>query len=71
MLNALPNLHHLPNESRRLMHGRGGFFEGWEHVAIDWFTPVILVTFYAEKENNRALVTNLIAAAQELSLIHI
>ena len=47
------------------MHGRGGFFEGWEHVAIDWFTPVILVTFYAEKENNRALVTNLIAAAQE------
>lgn len=60
----LPSLTNLGLESRRLLHGRGGFFEGWEHVAIDWFAPVILVTLYAEREANQELVENLIEAAQ-------
>ena len=46
MLNALLSSSNLGSESRRLLHGRGGFFEGLEEVAIDWFAPVILVTLY-------------------------
>ena len=56
-------------ESQRLLHGRGGFFEEWDHVAVDWFAPVVLVTFYAERENNEELVKSLIAVAQENSEI--
>ncbi len=55
----------LSSESRRLLHGRGGFFSGLEHVAIDWFFPVILVTFYAEKETNAPLLENLTQWAEQ------
>ena len=65
MLDSLPHLNELGSESRRLLHGRGGFFEGLEHVAIDWFAPVVLVTFYDEKEINSSLVQCLMKAAQE------
>ena len=57
-----------PN-SRRLLHGRGGLFEGLEHVAIDWFSPVILVTFYAEKDNDDLLIKSLLEFAQSLESI--
>ena len=53
-------LNNLGPESRRLLHGRGGHFAGLEHVAIDWFAPVVLITFYAEKETNSALLKELV-----------
>ena len=64
MSTLLPNFHTLSPESRRLLHGRGGHFSGLEHVAIDWFSPVVLVTFYAEKEANSALIEELIQWAK-------
>ena len=64
------NFSNLDSESQRLLHGRGGFFPGLEHVAIDWFAPVVLVTFYAEKENNEELLTKLIKEAEKHSDIH-
>lgn len=67
MTDLLPSLCDLGEESARLLHGRGGFFEGWEHVAVDWFAPVVLVTLYAEKENNSLLLANLVASAHEHS----
>lgn len=60
MLTSLDQFPSLGNESRRLLHGRGGCFEGLEHVAIDWFAPVLLVTFYAAKENNVGIISDLI-----------
>lgn len=65
----LPPLTRLDPASRRLLHGRGGFFPGWEHVAIDWFAPVLLVTFYAEKKGNEDLLANLIESARDNSTI--
>ena len=65
------NFSNLDSESQRLLHGRGGFFPGLEHVAIDWFAPVVLVTFYAEKENNEKLLTTLIKEAEKNSDIHV
>lgn len=60
----LPQLNDLGRESRRLLHGRGGHFPGLEHVAIDWFAPTLLVTFYAEGESNSSILNSLIESAK-------
>lgn len=55
----------LPADSRRLLHGRGGCYPGLKHVTIDWFAPVVLLTFYKEKEENEKIRNELIRVAQE------
>lgn len=60
----LPPFPELGPESGRLVHGRGGYFEGLEHVAIDWFAPVVLVTLYAAESGNSALIEDLVAIAK-------
>ncbi len=39
-------------ESRRLFHGRGHCFPGYEDLLIDWFKPVVLVTLYCPREED-------------------
>jgi len=34
------------DDARRLFHGRGHCFEGFEHLVIDWFAPVAVVRLY-------------------------
>ena len=65
-----PDLLNLTTDSRRLLHGRGGHFEGLEHVAIDWFAPVILVTLYAEAEVNSLFIADLSNAAGCVEKVH-
>jgi 23S rRNA (cytosine1962-C5)-methyltransferase len=36
------------NECRRLLHGRGGCFPGYESVVIDWFSPVVVIRLYSD-----------------------
>lgn len=36
------------NEAQRLFHGRGHALHGYEHIAIDWLVPVVLITLYKE-----------------------
>lgn len=50
-------------ESRRLFHGRGGCFYDLEHVCIDWFDPMLLLTLFADK--GIEWEDSLIAALQE------
>lgn len=38
------------NNSRRLFHGRGHCFPGYEDIVIDWFRPVVLVTLYKQRD---------------------
>jgi 23S rRNA (cytosine1962-C5)-methyltransferase len=50
-------LEHLKNESKlidcqRLFHGRGHAYQGLEHVNIDWFSPVVLITLYQEVDES-------------------
>ncbi len=68
-MDLLPQLDALGQDCRRLLHGRGGCFPGWEHVVIDWFAPTLLVTFYAEEESNAVIVDELIQAAMGISEI--
>jgi 23S rRNA (cytosine1962-C5)-methyltransferase len=37
-------------ESRRIFHGRGHCFPGFEHLVIDWFPPIAVVRLYKEVE---------------------
>lgn len=63
-MDLLPKLDDLGNDCRRVFHGRGGYFPGFEHVAIDWFAPTLLVTLYSQKEENAAILSKLIEAAK-------
>ncbi|MGB0734047.1 MAG: class I SAM-dependent methyltransferase, partial [Pontibacterium sp.] len=39
-------------EMRRLFHGRGGCFEGYGHLAIDWYPPVAVIRAYSPLEQD-------------------
>lgn len=45
---------HLPSssESKRLFHGRGRCFPGFENLTIDYFQPVVLVIAYGERQES-------------------
>lgn len=38
----------LPDETRRLFHGRGRCWAGLEHVTVDWLQDVVLVSLFRE-----------------------
>jgi len=38
-----------PSDACRIFHGRGGVFSGCEHLTLDWFPPVLLLTSYNEE----------------------
>lgn len=56
-------------DARRIFHGRGQLFPGLEHIAIDWFRPLILLTAYAEIDDVAAL-TQALLQADKLKQIH-
>ena len=35
-------------EARRIFHGRGQLYPGLEHLSIDWYSPVVLISSYEE-----------------------
>ncbi len=39
------------SDARRVFHGRGQRFPGLEHICIDWFRPLVLVTAHADIED--------------------
>lgn len=36
------------DDVRRIFHGRGGCFPGYEHITLDWFPPVLLLTSFKD-----------------------
>ncbi|MBB5212018.1 class I SAM-dependent methyltransferase [Microbulbifer hydrolyticus] len=53
-------------DSRRLFHGRGNCFPGFERVCVDSYHPAILVTLFEEYEGETDLADQLWAMAQPL-----
>jgi len=39
------------DEAHRLFHGRGHAYPGYEHLSIDWLSPVALITLYKEESS--------------------
>ncbi|QSX28785.1 class I SAM-dependent methyltransferase [Shewanella cyperi] len=37
-----------PADSGRMFHGRGGLYPGVEHLCLDWYEPVLLLTSFSE-----------------------
>lgn len=46
LLDAISRIDAVPLEATRLFHGRGGLFPGFEHLALDFFPPVWLLTSF-------------------------
>lgn len=60
-------------EPRRVFHGRGHMFEGLEHINLDWYPPVLLLTGYDPVANIETLVSDIQGAdklGQVKSIIH-
>lgn len=45
LLDALTRMT-VPDHAERLFHGRGGLFPGGEHLSLDWYDPVWLLTSF-------------------------
>lgn len=43
-------------ETRRIFHGRGQLHAGLEHLSVDWFKPVVLISSYQDIDNIDALL---------------
>jgi len=52
LLSNIPFQQPSSNQVQRLFHGRGHVFQGYEYAAIDWLSPVILITLYKDVEKN-------------------
>ena len=55
-------------DARRVFHGRGHLYEGLEHINVDWYSPVMLVSGYKDIEHIDEL-TDLIKAFDKLNQI--
>lgn len=49
-------------EARRVFHGRGQCYEGFEHLCLDWYSPLLLITAYAPLENPDNLLAKILDA---------
>ncbi|MEZ5489648.1 MAG: class I SAM-dependent methyltransferase [Gammaproteobacteria bacterium] len=49
-------------EPLRVFHGRGHRYPGLEHVTLDWYPPVLLLTFYQEPVHSAQLLEKILAA---------
>ncbi|WP_434940547.1 class I SAM-dependent methyltransferase [Shewanella sp. HL-SH8] len=65
------------NEVQRVFHGRGGLFQGEEHLCLDWYPPVLLLTSFKslDEPEQQALFTAITeqyhqqADSKELNLV--
>lgn len=46
LLDAVAAMATVPRDAQRLFHGRGGLFPGCEHLALDAYPPVLLLTSF-------------------------
>jgi len=61
------------NDAQRLFHGRSHLYDGFQHVAIDWLAPVVLITLY-KKVNEaelRLLASKLASSIPEARSIQV
>lgn len=51
-------------EARRIFHGRGQLYPGLEHICLDWYPPLVLVSAYDVSADSLLPVDSLLAADQ-------
>ncbi len=50
---------HSTRDARRIFHGRGHLWPGLEHINIDWYPPVVLITAYHPIDSLEELVATI------------
>jgi 23S rRNA (cytosine1962-C5)-methyltransferase len=60
-------------DCQRLFHGRGHAYQSLEHVNVDWFSPVVLITLYQEVDETwlhqqADIIQQLIPACQSIQV---
>ena len=43
----------LSDDATRIFHGRGGYYPGYEHVTLDWYPPVLLLTSFKAVDSDK------------------
>lgn len=51
-------------EPRRVFHGRGQRYPGYEHLCIDWYPPVLLLSLYKETSDLDKFVESVLSSDQ-------
>lgn len=46
LMNTIAAVDHLPVDAQRVFHGRGGMYPGYEHLALDFYPPVWVLTSF-------------------------
>ena len=46
LLNTIATMEHIPTDAQRVFHGRGGMYPGCEHLALDVYPPVWVLTSF-------------------------
>lgn len=49
-------------DARRIFHGRGQLFPGFEQLSIDWFNPIVLISLFDDSTQHDELLTAIEAA---------
>ncbi len=63
VLNTIAAMDDLPVDAQRLFHGRGGLYPGCEHLALDFYPPVwVLTSFQPMPEDALAAIQAALAA---------
>ena len=52
-------------EARRIFHGRGRLYPGLEHICLDWYAPLVLISAFEPFEELDQFITVLLAADAE------
>lgn len=48
-------------DTKRVFHGRGQLYPGLEHLSVDWYPPVVLISTYEEIDDRDDLLDSVIA----------
>ena len=61
------------HQAQRLFHGRSHIYKGYKHIAIDWLSPVLLITLYQQVAASelKQLAEKLFSAVAECSSVQV
>lgn len=58
------------NETCRVFHGRGGVFQDYGHITVDWFHPILYVRFFEEDAQEKELCETLFREFKHPVVLH-
>ena len=57
------------HQVQRIFHGRGGLFKGEEHLCLDWYPPVLLLTSFKSFLDDKNF--SILSSFSSLVIVHV